>query len=106
MMPIRIHGIHAEHQKKCIPHPTPCTHSSALHKPGARKQVGDSSVPIGRGLSNVLQKDTLHIVDAALIQVIGEIDGIKCARIYWGMGNACVREHRKEAEKGWRLIPV
>ena len=48
----------------------------------------------------------MNIVDAALIQVIGETDGIKCARTYWGMGNACVREHRKEAEEGWKLILV
>ena len=106
MMLIRIRGIHAEHQKKCIPHPTLCTQSSAVHKPGARKRVGDPSVPIGRGLSNASQRDTLHVVDAALIQVNGEIDGIKCARMYWGMGDACVREHRKEDEEGWRLIPV
>ena len=35
-----------------------------------------------------------------------ETDGIKCARTCWGMGNACVREHRKEAEEGWRLTLV
>lgn len=45
-------------------------------------EVSCSSIPTDRGLANVSQKNTLHTVDAVLIQITGETDEIKGARTY------------------------
>lgn len=81
--------------RKSSPLPlAPCTHSSALHHGGARKQVGSYWK---RFMDCVTEE--YSAVDAVLTQVIGDTDGVKCARIYWGRC-LCAREQ----ERSWQRL--